>query len=60
MYLRAHNGPWATFMCTNGLAETLDWSRKRVADARARLVGLGHLEPMRQAGRGHPALFRWR
>ena len=60
MYLRTHNGPWATFMCVNGLAETLHWTRKRVADARARLIELGHLEPMRQAGRGHPALFRWR
>jgi hypothetical protein len=33
-FLRAHNGPWSTFMCTNGgIAETLGWHRKRLAEA---------------------------
>ena len=59
-YLRARNGPWGNFMVTNGLAETLGWTRKRMADARRRLIELGHLHSVRQAGRGNPALFRWR
>jgi hypothetical protein len=29
-----------------GLAETLNWTRKRLADARSRLIALGHLEPV--------------
>jgi Bifunctional DNA primase/polymerase, N-terminal/Primase C terminal 1 (PriCT-1) len=58
-FLRAHNGPWATFMCTNSLAETFGWDRRRLADARSRLIELGKMKPVRQAGRGHPALFQW-
>jgi Bifunctional DNA primase/polymerase, N-terminal/Primase C terminal 1 (PriCT-1) len=59
MFMRAHQGPDATFMCANGLAEKLGWNRKRFGGARARLIELGHFKPVRQAGRGHPALFRW-
>jgi hypothetical protein len=59
-YLRLHNGPWAPFWVSNGLADTLGWTRKRMADARHRLIELGHLRPVRQAGRGNPALYRWR
>jgi hypothetical protein len=58
-FLRAHNGPWATFMCTNTLADKFDWGLRRLRAARSRLVELGYLTPMRQAGRDHPALYRW-
>ena len=58
-FLRAHNGPLSNFMCANGLAETFGWPRVRMAEARRRLIELGRLKPVRQAGRGHSALFRW-
>jgi hypothetical protein len=59
-YLRVHNGPWGNFWVTNGLADIFGWPRKRMADARHRLIELGHLRPVRQAGKRNPALFRWR
>jgi hypothetical protein len=59
-FLRLHQGPHATFMCTNSLALKFGWDRERLARARRSLIELGHLLPVRQAGRGHPALFRWR
>jgi hypothetical protein len=58
-FLRLHQGPHALFMCANGLAERFDWDRRRLATARSRLIEHGYLKPVRQAGRGHPALFRW-
>lgn len=58
-FLRAHQGPLATFMCANGLTETFRWDRRRLAAARSRLIELDYIRPVRQAGRGHPALFRW-
>jgi|SRR5262245_1922376 len=58
-YLRANQGPDATFMCTNSLAEKFGLHRVRFAEARRQLIGLGYLKPVRQAGRGTPALFRW-
>jgi hypothetical protein len=58
-FLRAHQGPWATFMVANGIGERLDWDRRRVAAARRRLIEMGYLIPLRQAGKGHPALFKW-
>ena len=58
-FLRAHQGPDATFMCANGLAETFGWTRKRLADARHRLIELGYFRVLRQAGQHTPALHRW-
>src|SRR5262249_14611205 len=60
-FLRAHQGPHAHFMCTNGLAsrEEFDWDPRRIARARRILIELGYLAPVKQAGRGHAALFRW-
>jgi hypothetical protein len=58
-FLRLHQGPHATFMCTNTLAERFGWDRRRLATARSRLIELEYLKPVRQAGRGHPALYRW-
>jgi hypothetical protein len=58
-FLRAHNGPDATFICANGLSEKFHWDRRRVAAARAKLIELGRIKSIRQAGRGSAALFRW-
>jgi hypothetical protein len=58
-FLRLHQGPHATFMCTNSLAQKFGWDRERLARARRALIELGYLKPVRQAGRGHPALFKW-
>jgi hypothetical protein len=58
-FLRAHNGPWAHFMCANGLAEVFGWQRKRLALARTQLIELHYIKHVRQAGRGVPALYRW-
>jgi hypothetical protein len=58
-FLRLHQGPHATFMCTNTLAQKFGWDRERLARARRTLIELSYLAPVRQAGRAHPALFRW-
>jgi hypothetical protein len=58
-FLRAHQGPDATFMCANGLAEKFGWHRVRFANARRRLIELGHLKAVRNAGYRTAALFRW-
>jgi hypothetical protein len=58
-FLRAHNGPWATFMCTNTLSERFRWDLRRLQTARHRLIELGYMRPVRAAGRDHPALFQW-
>ena len=59
MFLRGHQSPRATFMCSNGLAKRLGWGEDRVGRARRRLIERGYIKPVRQAGRGSPALFRW-
>jgi hypothetical protein len=48
-FLRANNGPWGGFLCTNSLAEQFKWGRPRLADARTRAGILSRLEA---AGRG--------
>jgi Bifunctional DNA primase/polymerase, N-terminal/Primase C terminal 1 (PriCT-1) len=58
-FLRAHQGPEATFMCANGLTERFGWRRQRLSEARDRLIELGYLKRVRHAGRGHAARFRW-
>jgi hypothetical protein len=58
-FLRTHNGPWANFMCANGLAEKFGWPRVRLANARRRLIEMGFIRAVRQAGRGHAARFEW-
>jgi len=58
-FLRAHQGLHSQFWCTNALAERFGWDRRRFAEARRTLIEQGHIVLVRQAGRGHPALFRW-
>jgi hypothetical protein len=60
-FLQAHQGPHALFWCTNTLAERneFNWGPRRLADARRVLIEQGYLMPVRQAGPGHPALFKW-
>jgi hypothetical protein len=59
MFLRAHEGPWATFMVANGLADTFRWTRKRLAAARDGLLALGYVKRVRQAGYRSAALYKW-
>ena len=59
MFLRANQGPDATFMCANGLAETFCWRRQRFAEAKRSLIEMGYLRVLRQAGQHTPALYRW-
>ncbi len=58
-FLRAHQGPDATFMCTNRLGDRFGWHRIRLANARSRLIEMGYFKPVRQAGYRTAALFRW-
>ncbi len=57
-YLLAHNRPGNTFSVTNGLAQKFGWDRKRLANARERLLDLGHLVLVRKAYTGSPAVYR--
>jgi hypothetical protein len=59
VFMKANQGPDATFMCANGLAEKFGWPRIRLANARRRLIESGYFKCVRQAGRGCPARFRW-
>ena len=59
MFLRANQGPDATFMCANGLAETFGWHRIRLANARRSLIEMGYLRVLRTARQNTPALYRW-
>src|SRR5262245_52944089 len=58
-FLRAKQGPWNSCMVANGLDKVLGWHRIRLAAARRRLIEMGYLAPVRQAGKGVPALFKW-
>ena len=59
LYLRAKNGKTATFMIANGLASTFLWTTKRLAAARACLIG-NHVERARAASQYYgSALYRW-
>jgi hypothetical protein len=58
-FLRAHQGPNATFMITNSLAEKFGWSRKRLASARAMLVDMKQIRRCRGAVANTAALYQW-
>ena len=58
-FLRAKQGPWSTFMVANGLTDVLGWHRVRLSAARSRLIEMGYIAPIRQAGKGVPALYKW-
>jgi hypothetical protein len=60
-FLRAYNGPDACFMVANGLADTLGWTRKRLAKARGRLIELEHIAKIneRSPSPGNPGRYRW-
>jgi hypothetical protein len=60
-YLRHHEGPNATFMIANGMAEDWAWRRHRFAAARQRLLDLGYIREVRPASSGYgPAQHRWK
>ena len=58
-FLRAHQGPSATFWITNGLAERFDWTVKRLASARSVLLERGLVRLIRRPSQGHPARYVW-
>src|SRR5262249_38560113 len=58
-YLRANQGPDATFWIANGLAETFGWSRQRLAAARESIIQRGYVRRLRAAANNQPALYRW-
>jgi hypothetical protein len=58
-FLRVRNGPNATFMITNTMAEKFGWSRKRLARARTMLVDMKAIRQYRPARRNTPALYQW-
>ena len=58
-YLIGNQGPDATFMAANGLAETFGWSRQRLAAARESLIRRGYFRRVRQAASNQAALYRW-
>jgi hypothetical protein len=58
-FLRANNGPLATFMVANGLSETFQWRRERFAAARKRLIELGYIIQVQKPHQGSAARYRW-
>jgi hypothetical protein len=58
-YLRAHNGPWADFWITNGLAKIFGWGDKRLAAAREYLLERGDVIMLRPPCKNRPGLFQW-
>jgi hypothetical protein len=59
-FLRANQGPQATFMAANeGLAKIFGWEPRRVAAARRRMIAEGDIVQIKRAGRGSAALYRW-
>jgi hypothetical protein len=59
-YLRANNHPDSTFMVANGLADTLGWSRQRLAAARYSLIQRGYIWQLRGSNQyTGRALYRW-
>ena len=40
-------------------AAVLDGMREEESGHRRRLIELGYFKPIRQAGRGHPVMFKW-
>ena len=58
-FLRAHQGPDATFMVANGLAASLGWSLNRLRAARSRLIKRGYFNQVQLPVKGTPARYRW-
>jgi hypothetical protein len=59
-FLRANHSPLAApFFITNTLASTFGWTRKRLAEARSRLVELHYLRQTRPPWQGNPAKYSW-
>ena len=59
-FLRASHSPLAApFFITNTLASTFGWTRKRLAEARSRLVELHYLRQTRPPWQGNPAKYSW-
>jgi hypothetical protein len=59
-YLKAHNGPNSTFWIADGLADLWGWPRRKLSEARERLIKAGRIVRISRPRPGHPALYRWR
>jgi hypothetical protein len=60
-FLQIHQSPGSEFMIANGLADVLGWTRKRLSEARSRLIERGTVLQVK----GHSnftgaALYKWR
>jgi hypothetical protein len=58
-YFSMHEGSGAVFMCADGLAHKLGWSRRSIPAARRMLLDLRIIECVQNRGPGQPALYRW-
>jgi hypothetical protein len=58
-HLKAHNGRDRTFWIADGLAHRLKWPRRKLTDARERLIAAGYIVRIGRPRPGHPALYRW-
>jgi Bifunctional DNA primase/polymerase, N-terminal len=58
-FLRAHQGPSATFMVANGLAPEFGWGVARLTAARNRLMDLGYIRLVKPAWSRSAALYQW-
>jgi hypothetical protein len=59
-WLKAQNGPDSTFWIADGLAERWGWPRRKLKEARERLIEMGRIVRIGRPRPGHPALYRWR
>ena len=58
-YLQVKNRPGATFMVADGLAKSLEWPRRKLAEARRQAINRGYITMVRKPRQGNPALYRW-
>jgi Bifunctional DNA primase/polymerase, N-terminal/Primase C terminal 1 (PriCT-1) len=58
-FLRANEGPNATFWVANGLSERFGWDRRRFSAARRRLLELDYIVQIQKPHQGSNALYRW-
>jgi len=57
-HLQAHNGRDSTFWIADGLADVWGWPRRKLPEARERLIKAGRIIRIGRPRPGHPALYR--
>jgi Bifunctional DNA primase/polymerase, N-terminal len=58
-FLRATNKPDAHFWVADGLAEVLEWPRRKFADARRKAIETGWIIPLTAPKPGKPVYYKW-